>query len=253
MSKLLLCLLVFVGSTQAIAQSKKESDKDKVIKFNVDELARETVLPVFEKAPMVKNRRVVSAGRLELGGGIGYTLAEPFYEPMNYSATLAYYFTEQAGVVFSPLFLSSSLSKKGLALKDGDGLAGKYFDASLAPSLTSIYFLDYQMNAFYGKISITKQSVVNLSLYFLMGLAIPTYEDSSSSGLNLGFGQKYYFGPNSALRFDLRFAYYQGLNLPSDDTRLDPINGSDESRSSSDFDKTWMFQSFLNLQFVFMI
>lgn len=223
-----------------------------MIKFKDDELARETVLPVFEKAPMVKNRRVSSSGRFELGGGVGFSLDEPFYNPQNFNATVGYYFSENHGFVFSPVFLSTSLSDKGTALKKGEGLSGDKFDPSLAPSLTSIYFLDYQLNAFYGKISLTKQSVVNLSLFFLMGLNIPVYEDSNQYGFDFGFGQKYYFSQSTGLRFDLRFLVYKGLSLPSDADELNP-DTNPTPRSSDQFDKTWIFQSMLNLQFVFMI
>ena len=51
---------------------------------------------------------------------------------------------------------------------------------------------EYQLTAYYGKISITKSFVVNLSLYGLVGLGQVSFGDSSMS-LAVGF----WFGAKS--------------------------------------------------------
>src|SRR5690606_13354541 len=118
----------------------------------------ETVLPVFENAPVVKNRSVKTAGRFELGGGAGFTMTEALYNKMNFNLGGSYHFDETHGVNLALLFIMSGLSDKGEKLKRGEGI-GSPFDPSLAPSPETMFWASYQFTAFYGKISLSKSLV----------------------------------------------------------------------------------------------
>ena len=67
-----LCLL-FVNFTYSFSFAE-------VIEFPDEDLATETVLPVFENKVAVKNRLIELEGRFEAGFQLGATLNEAFYK-----------------------------------------------------------------------------------------------------------------------------------------------------------------------------
>ena len=109
--------------------------------------------------------------------------------------------------------------------------------------------LDYQFTAWYGKISVTKNSIWNLSIYGLLGAGFVSFTDSSTVALNLGFGQKMYLTRNLALKTDLRFHFYQGPNPASAKEKL--RRGSAEV-SSDDLDKILYIPTILQTSLMFI-
>ena len=207
-----------------------------------EELAKESVLPVFDKTVVVRNRAVTTAQRFEVNGYAGLNLLEPFYSNMVMGFGGTYHFTETHGVNVTAMMLGSSLSSNAKALQNGEGLPpGQSFDASRAPTVESILFGNYQMTAYYGKISVTKQRAMNLSLYGLAGLGIVNWSDKVEPALNVGFGQKLYFTPNWALRADLNLAMYNGPDTAS----KQGLTTGGPTLGSGDFSKTMYFRSFL--------
>lgn len=192
------------------------------IEFPEEELATESVLPVFDNARGVLNRAVVTKGRFEVGGGAGLALNEPFYNPMNFYIEGSYHFTELHGLNIKTMFLMDGLSDYGEQLKTSTNL-GQPFDASEAPQPKNILLASYQLTAFYGKISLTKKSVMNLSLFGLAGAGLIGLDSGTQlPALNIGFGQKFYFSPKLALRLDFRLIGYSGPD-PTSQT-LDPTD-----------------------------
>ncbi len=246
-----LCLAV-VGSTFYVGSTARAE----TIEFSEDELATESVMPVFDKTVVVRERTVKTAGRLELGGGAGLNLAEPLYDQAVFNIVGAYHFDEINGMNLISMFLSSQLSSAGTDLKHGKGLdpAGSVssFDASKAPTVQNISFVNYQFTAYYGKISITKDFTMNLSLYGFGGLGMVKWTDASNIGLDAGFGQKLYFTPNSALRFDMLLAAYQGPDPTKPHTITGNLLNSDSAMGSSKFDKTTYFRPFMTFGYVFL-
>lgn len=219
-----------------------------VIEVPEDELATETVLPVFDYREVVKNRRVNTKGRLEVGLAAGMNLTEALYNNMNISGSLGYHFTETHGANITYYSIMDGLSAMGGDLKEGRGnLQGDKFDPGLAPHPQSIWLASYQFTAYYGKISLTKQTVMNLSLYGLLGAGQVSFGDSSSVAINLGLGQKFYFTSRIALRFDLRVLSYSG----PDPTSQALSNGQEVK--STDLENTTYVPIFLSLGFVFLI
>lgn len=220
------------------------------IEFPEEELARETVLPQFDSTTSVKNRNITVKGRLELGVGAGTNLTEALYNNQNFYGNLHYNFSETHAIGFTGIFISKGLSRMGKSLRAGEGLGGDTFDPSLAPYPESILLAEYQLTAYYGKISITKLSVMNLSLYGLLGGGVVSFGDSKSPAFNIGLGQKFYFNKYFSFRYDLRFIFYQGPNPVQDDPDL---RVGDSPVSSNDLDKTEYFPVFLNFGLEFII
>ena len=220
------------------------------IEFPEEELATESVLPVFDETVVVRNRKVTVSNRFELGMGLGLNLLEPLYNNNVYNLSGAYHFDETNGMNVTAVFQGSGLSGNGEDLKNGKGIDST-FDASRAPSPENYLFANYQATAYYGKISVTKTKAMNLSLYGLLGLGLVSFTDSTEPALNIGFGQKLYFSKNFALRADFSVAGYNGPD-PTKPKGL-PLTTTNPSRNSDDFESTFYFRSFLTLGFVYLL
>ncbi len=241
---------IFLASLLIILSSYCISTQAETIEFPEEELATDTVLPKFDKTSVVKNRYVKTKGRFEINGGMGFNLTEALYENKSFHLGLGYNFTESHGVQLTVMSIMEGLSDNGEALKAGKGLiGGDKFDASLAPHPEQILVADYQFTAWYGKISITKNSIANLSLYGLAGASMIKFTDSSTVGLNIGFGQKLYLTKNLAFKADLRFYFYQGPNPVSSSILLQP---GDSKASSDDLEKILYTPTILNTSLMFI-
>ena len=222
--------------------------KADTIEFPEEELATETVLPVFENQRGVLNRTVVTEGRFEVGAGAGLALNEPFFNPINAHLQSTYHFSELHAVNLYGFFFLPGLSQYGEQLRTADNL-GNPFDAGEAPAPQSLLLASYQIQAFYGKISLTKKSVMNLALVGLVGAGLMGLDSGGSvPALNIGFAQKFYFTKNLALRFDFRLVGFQG----PDPTSQDLTPGGD-APEAGDFDEELFFNTYLSAGFVFLL
>lgn len=221
------------------------------IEFADEELAQESVLPVFDKTEVVRERAIKTAGRFEIGAGSGLNLVEPLYEQLLFNLTASYHFTELHGVNVIAYMMSTGLSNAGNDLKDGKGLKQK-FDASRAPVVENMIFANYQFTAYYGKINITKQNTMNLSLYGFFGAGMVQWSDKSQFGLDAGIGQKIYFTQNLAARADLNVTLYQGPDPTSPKTTGSLLNPTDPIYDSAQFESTYYIRPMLSLALIYM-
>ncbi|MGE0762531.1 MAG: outer membrane beta-barrel domain-containing protein [Bdellovibrionales bacterium] len=217
------------------------------VEFPDEELATETVVPVFEKVRSVLNRNVQTEGRFEFGGGMGMALNEPFYNPINFGASATYHLTDQHAVNVSANFFMSGLTEYGEQLKRGEGLTGKVFDATKAPAPKWMVLGHYQFTAYYGKISLSRQTVMNLTLFGLAGIGVIQTGGISNPALDVGFGQNFYFTPNLAARFDLKLLMYNGPDPTSRE-----LNTTDNPAEDA-FTKELQFKTYLSLGLVYLL
>ena len=196
-NKTLILLILAMGPCAALADD---------IEFPDEELARESVLPVFEHPKSVLHRNITTAERIEVGGGVGMELNEPYYNDFNFNLQGTYHMDETNAVNVLGLMWGSGLSTYGEQLKAGGEGSSAFppFDASKAPHSKWALIGNYEFTAYYGKISITKQSVMNLNLFGIAGLGYLNMDSTNTFLLNLGIGQNFYFTKNFALRFDIR-------------------------------------------------
>lgn len=204
MAKFLLLLIIGLAGLTAVADD---------IEIPEEELARETTLPVFEKRRAVLNRNVLTAEHFELGGGVGLEMNEPYYSDVMGEVMGTYNINETSAINVQALMWTPGLSSYGEQLKAG----GKYpvFDSSKAPHPQWGVFGDYEFVAYYGKISVTKQLVMNLNLFGLAGLGYINMGPVGVPALNLGVGQNFFFTKNFGLRMDLRWLIFQGPDATS--------------------------------------
>lgn len=174
-----------------------------------DELARESVLPRFDRPDIVKNRHVTTDKKIEFGFYYGANFTEPIYNQSKLGLNLAYHYNED-----SDIGLNFCKWMDGRNSQYVPGIESKHgnIDFNRVPNLEYSAWLNYELKAYYGKISLTKRGVMNLSLYPIFGLGMTKYTNKMYPGANVGIGQKFYLNPNWALRLDFKLQYQQGPN-----------------------------------------
>ncbi|MCB0377554.1 MAG: outer membrane beta-barrel domain-containing protein [Bdellovibrionales bacterium] len=249
--KLLAALIIFLIGFQALAVT---------IEFPEEELARESVLPIFDNTVAVKSRRVTTAKRIELGIGTGFAMNEPFFNTMRFGGHVAYHFNETHGVVFMMQMYQGGLSKNGETLAgtdlvdDSPDSVQSYIRMNFAPESKYHGFLNYQITPYYGKISVFKDFVMNLSLYGLLGVGGVDIGGEFSPGLNVGIGQKFYFSNNWGIRADLSMLAYQGINyFAASDGSASPLENATSAKEVSEFEKRMNYDMQLSIALIILI
>lgn len=226
--------------------SASQSRAAETIEFPKEELAAESVLPVFDNPVSVKNKRVLTAQRWEIGPTAGLSLLEPFFSTLSYGATLGYHMKEETGINVFGVMFAQGISSNAQGLNPVPGTTTNV-NLQYAPAPKYLLLANYQYTGFYGKISITKDYVMNLSLFGTLGAGLFGVGDSVNPALNLGIGQKLYFSPNWALRLDFRMIPYYGPDVLSYDLR----NQTSE-QSASAFGKKLLIPTMLSASLVFL-
>jgi outer membrane beta-barrel protein len=236
MKLLLLAALVTLGFQFAEAAQQ--------IELPQEELAKETVLPVFDRVEMVRARRVKTAGKWEIGGNLSWMMSEPIFNTtrMGFSA---YKHTDEETAWGAQFFsYSADLSEYAKQLKKQYTLN---YDRAPMPELG--LFVDYNKKLFYGKMSITKDTTINTHILGLLSAGMTKYENQMYPGVTAGVGYKFYFTPTFSLRTDLRLFIHQApIPFKKDalkDTDTVPDKGSFKERihytNLLDLSLNWLF------------
>ncbi|MGE0634715.1 MAG: outer membrane beta-barrel domain-containing protein [Pseudobdellovibrionaceae bacterium] len=216
------------------------SADDDTLEVPEDELARESVLPKFDRALSVRNRNVITAKRFELGGSAGWSLTEAFFNNTQYALQGTYHFSETHGANFAYVGWVGGVSSYSDQLKNFD----LKFDKTPGPKTALLG--NWQFAAYYGKMSFAKDAIMNLTLYSLLGLGMVDVGGEYAPTFTFGLGQKFYFSPNFSLRFDMRFLIYQGPDVVSKPHTFT------EQQKASDFDKQTVFAPLLHAGMAFL-
>lgn len=200
-----------------------------------EELARESVLPVFDRPQSVRARKIKTNQKLEIGAGMALEMNEPYYSDYTLNAVGTYHFDERQALNVLGIFWADGLSAYGEQLKAGGSGSNKFnpFDASLAPHPKWSLIGNYEFVAYYGKISLSKRSVMHLNLFGVGGLGYMSMGETNSIVLNGGIGQNFYFTKNFAIRFDIRCLIFRGPNPASqilNPSKAAPAVGSFDQR-----------------------
>lgn len=239
----ILCVTILVACGFA-TRSQAET-----IEFPSEELATESVLPVFDQPTSVRNRTVSLAKRIEVGLLGGYALTEPFYNPLQFGGTLSYHFNEDHGINFYGATFLQGLSNEAAQLNPIPNTSPPiYANLQYGPSPKYLAIASWQYSAFYGKLSFTKDYVMNLHLYGLAGVGMYGLGDASKPVLSVGLGQKFHITPSLSLRFDLRLLAYSG----PDPTSIN-LQFKTTQQPSSAFSDKLFFEGLLNFGVSYML
>lgn len=233
------------------------------IEFPKEELARESVLPVFDNTVAVKSRLVPTKGRVEVGAAMGLAMNEPFFESSRFGGHLAYHFTETHGLLLSGQMYSDGLGKNGQALANTNlsKSGSAYIRMQYAPQPKYHFLASYQITPYYGKISVFKDFVMNLSLYGLLGAGVIDIGGETVPALNLGIGQKFYFSKNWGIRADLGLMAYEGVNYfvgkggsrtPLEDSSANPTFTATD-KTPDEFDRQMNYDLHFSIALIILI
>ncbi len=239
MTRHILALSVLLSICSSAVQAQ-------VIEFPEEELSSETVLPVFDQRRIVLSRNVQKTESFEIGGGFGMSMNEPFYNPLNFHFLGTYHFNELHGVGVQFNSFLSGISSYGKQLQAGEA-GGVVFDPSKAPALKYMIMGNYQFDAYYGKISLTKSAVMNLSLFATLGAGMLNFGELTKPGLNVGMGQNFYFTNRFALRYDLRLLIYRGPDATSQSL------GASDNPTAGSFEDQLFINTLLSASAVFLL
>lgn len=193
------------------------------IQFPEDELASESVLPKFDNPEPVKNRNVVTQGRFEITGMFGWTLNDVFVDPLTFGGIATYHLTEIHALQFYYNKFSAKENDYPAQIEDETNVG---IPNPAIPD--SAMLLAYQITPYYGKLSITKQGVTNMSFYGTAGVGTYAVDGDSNFAMSAGLGSKIYLTNRFSIRLDYRWFFFQAK---------DPINEVDQGANGS-IDKT---------------
>lgn len=184
-----------------------------------DELAKESVTPIFDSTVSVKNRNVNMNNAFDVGIFGGLALTEPIANTTKYGFEVNYHFTD-----FHSLGILYSLNSNGLS-KDAQGLKNDFgLDFDRVPKPQSTTLLDYNYSPFYGKMSVTKEGVMNTTIYGALGGGMVKYEHKSYPAIAIGIGERFYFGKHLSLKLDFKlFAHQAPIPFKAGALRSDPV------------------------------
>lgn len=218
-----------------------------VIELPQEELARETVLPKFDRPVSVKNRLVSTEQKMEFAATYGWNFTEPIYEQGHYNLMGGYHWSETSGML-----LQYTIWGKGRNKTYTDPLAegNKQLDFSRTPNIQSSIFGYYEWRIFYGKLSLTKMSTMNLHLFPIFGLGMIQYSHKSYYGTQAGLGWKFYFTPTVAIRTDLKLQYAQGPSPFLGGGKLNKTNPT--TPDAGEFQDKWGLDTMFDLGVSFL-
>ena len=172
---------------------------DNRMELPADELAKESVTPTFDKNLSTKNRNIITEGKFDVNTFYGWALSEPIASVSKLGLTAYYHPSENYawGIMFAKNF--SGVSVYAQQLKKQYNL-----DFSRAPAPEMTLMADYNLKGFYGKMSLSKKTVLNMHVLGSLAAGVVKYQHKTFPAVAIGAGQKFYFGKSWGFRFDLR-------------------------------------------------
>ena len=226
----------FIACLSCLAQAEEK------IEFPKDELATESVLPVLDQPRAVVNRAITTDGRFEVGFQGGQLLNEAFFADYNIGLMGTYHFSEKnaLNVQYNHWFDGESEFKEQLESQNLINLEG-------GPAIEDMLLVSYQHTPWYGKMSLTKNTISHNHLYVLVGGAAVKVGGDFNPGVNFGLGQKFYLSSRIALRFDLRGVVFRGPDI------LSRTFSQNNVPDTSEFEKEWFVNSLLTAGVIILL
>lgn len=186
---------IFIVNSAAFAET---------IDLPEEELAKESVTAKFDPPYSVKQRNIVTDGKAEFGLYYGWNFTEPIYHQNKLGMNLTFHTDE-----FAAWTLNFAKWFPGRNEQYTDLLKKFNLDFDRVPNLEYSAWLLYMMKNYYGKMSITKRGVMNVSLFPVFGVGLTKYVHKTYPGVAAGIGTKFYFSKSFSLHAELRFQYAQ--------------------------------------------
>ncbi len=190
---------VFALLSFALALEVQTANAAEVVELPPEELARESVTPIFDKNESVKNRVIVTEGSWDVGVFGGLAMTEPIFNVSKAGLQVYYHVSESHAFGLLLAKNSNGISSNGQLLQKDQTI-----DFSRAPQADLQAFLDYNLKMFYGKMSVTKWVNFNTILMTTASVGTIKYTHKMYPAFAVGLANKFYVTPAWAFRFDLR-------------------------------------------------
>ena len=189
--------------------------KADTVEFPESELARESVLPVFDQPEAVKKRFVPTDGRVEVHGFFGTSLNDAFLYSYPFGGEVDYHLTEMHSVGLLAEGFASTNTSYVSQIQQVNGAAAK-IPFTQNPTPTFAVLGQYEFTPYYGKISLSKQSVLNLNISAEARVGMINLNVGGSSiTAGLGLNERFFFTRNFGLKLDLSALIYQKPDILS--------------------------------------
>jgi len=181
---------------------------DDVVEFPESELARESVLPVFDQPEAVKRRFVPTDGRIEISGFAGTSLNDAFLYNYPFGGEVQYHLSEIHAVgLMVEGFATSNTGYVSQIQQQVTG--GNVIPFAQNPAPTFATLGEYEFTPYYGKISLSKQNVVNLNISATGRVGMVNLSAGGSSfTAGLGINERFFLTRNFGLKLDLSTLFY---------------------------------------------
>jgi outer membrane beta-barrel protein len=231
---ILAVFLVFFKAQSSIAAE--------VVEIPQEELARESVLPIFDKSTAVKNRNIVTAKKVDAGLFYGYAMTEAIANVSKLGLSIYYNIDDVHALGLLYTNNSTGTSDYAKQIEQQFNL-----DFNRAPMPKNIVLADYNFNAFYGKLSLAKSVVFNTMIFGSGSAGLIQYDHKSFPALAIGVGQKFFFNRHFALRLDLRIYANQAPIPFLKDKLKNPLPGGVSAPTYNDFQERLTFTTNLDI------
>ncbi|WP_374073656.1 outer membrane beta-barrel domain-containing protein [Bdellovibrio bacteriovorus] len=199
-----------------------------VIQIEADELPTESVIPLLDSNMAVKNRSIPFTGRLELGFMTGTVIDEMFFNNTLWGIQLFYYFNED-----SAWGLKYADRLKGLSsYSEQFQSTSAQLDFQKAPSPSTVIAASYRWSFLYGKMSLSKETVVPTVFSIEADLGVHKIGTQNLPWTSAGISHKVFVKKHIGVGLSYRLLLYQTLDPVSAD-----VGSAAPTPSESDFDK----------------
>ena len=220
-----------------------------VISFDLKDLPWSVVLPRVEDRVFVKNKNILLSKKLFLQTGLGFNLTEPLYDNKAVQFGFGYNLTGDHALRWSSIFFFKGRSDSG------QNLLSKNKDVLLIPYLQGLHLLSYEYNAYYGKISLSREWVMNITSNFNFGGGGAFFTDKVFPMATVGVNQSFYFTTHWAFQIGLNFLAYKGPDPTHSECAIIPGGGEcdgQDSRASEDLGPRLFYHTYLGAGFVYL-
>lgn len=223
MNRMPIWILFLVISVKAMAVT--------AVQFPEDELPSEVVMPSGLAATMIYNPTVKFAKKIQASIGAGAILDDPYFDGSNIKFGSRYFLSQYWAL---GLDFHSVVKKTSTYAEQFRGQRNLNFEQ--APNLSQIVMIDSRWQPYYGKMSVSQDLILNQTFFVEGGLGLLRYQNSAGNfyGLQMGFGQNFFWTDSWSFDYSLHFMLHSAPNILSQDLSK-TVTGDYSSKYQSHF------------------
>lgn len=195
-------------TTQALEDDVEAAVAPQDVK--VDELKDLSMLSPFSEVSIIQKKLMPKSGRFQVFAAAGLTTNTPWFLNAGFKLNFGYHFTENLGLEFNTLFLSSSEREVAKEIRANNNLQPEQF------IYTKSYLgADLLWTPIYGKITFLNKKIIPYEMYLSGGAGTSNTNsvEKNVPTLHLGTGQVFTITKSMAFRWDYSLNIFQATAL----------------------------------------